>query len=303
MRTTSFSRQPCRQHLASIAISVGVLFASAVAFGETGTNEVTLTQPVQFPVLVNGKEVGSASVPAGTTLKVIEVHGDTLKVERDGVTKVIPTASTDYQARIEKADAAKKQTPSKVDETAATGKRAKSPAGPKPKAASVGRKTQEDLAEDQLAEQNKNRPANSIPFLGDEMPVTSVISEAEKLRHTPVIICGALRGTHYYYYGYGGKAEATHNSFRFEQVTADAKPIPENVLMVYADKRSFAPLMGLVAGTQEGGRGTLFRLKVVITSRSFQNGQFKEMVELVDWQRLRGDRNAWTDWRVHPAGK
>ena len=56
----------------------------------------------------------------------------------------------------------------------------------------------------------------------------------------------------------------------------------------------------IVAGQKDGFRVAL-RLKIVITSRSFQYGNFGDCAELVDWQFLKPDLTGWLPWAVESA--
>ena len=61
---------------------------------------VALTQPVSFPVLVNGLAAGAIKVPAGTLTKVINLQAGQITVAWSGDTKAVPIEATDLIKRL-----------------------------------------------------------------------------------------------------------------------------------------------------------------------------------------------------------
>lgn len=62
--------------------------------------EVTLTQPVGFPLIVKGREVGVASVEKGAKAKVQRVIGDSLQLDYQGRRQSVPIVHTDFVDRL-----------------------------------------------------------------------------------------------------------------------------------------------------------------------------------------------------------
>ena len=62
--------------------------------------EVTLTEKVSFPIIIDGQEKGEAEVPAGIKLKLVDVRGDFVKLAYGEVTQLVPATNTDLAARI-----------------------------------------------------------------------------------------------------------------------------------------------------------------------------------------------------------
>ena len=62
--------------------------------------QVKLSRPVEFPIIANGKQAGTASVPPGVPVKVLGVEGNNLVVQCGGVTQRIPASATDVVERI-----------------------------------------------------------------------------------------------------------------------------------------------------------------------------------------------------------
>lgn len=60
--------------------------------------EVKLTKDCEFPVIINGKQAGTFAVPTGTSLKLIAVDGEQLRVLHKGVANKVPANTTDLVA-------------------------------------------------------------------------------------------------------------------------------------------------------------------------------------------------------------
>lgn len=74
--------------------------------------QVALVQAVVFPVILNGRPSGSATVPAGTGLRLHRVAGQHVDVEYQNARQFIPATATDLMARATAADFAAKQSAS-----------------------------------------------------------------------------------------------------------------------------------------------------------------------------------------------
>jgi len=61
--------------------------------------QVALVQPTAFPLSMNGRVIGEARAPAGTTLRAFRVHGQHVEVEYQNARHFIPVASTDLMQR------------------------------------------------------------------------------------------------------------------------------------------------------------------------------------------------------------
>lgn len=61
--------------------------------------QVLLVQPVALPVILNGRPVGEAKVPAGTPLRVLRVGPQQVEIEYQNARHLIPLASTDLMPR------------------------------------------------------------------------------------------------------------------------------------------------------------------------------------------------------------
>lgn len=60
--------------------------------------QISLVQPINFPVVLNGRVVGQAMAPVGTVLRVLRVGAQQVEVEYQNNRQVVPVASTDlYQ--------------------------------------------------------------------------------------------------------------------------------------------------------------------------------------------------------------
>lgn len=62
--------------------------------------QVKLLKAEEFAVIFNGRAVGSASVPAGTLLKLVSIQGNALEVSNNGATKLIQASETDVLERV-----------------------------------------------------------------------------------------------------------------------------------------------------------------------------------------------------------
>ena len=70
------------------------------ADARTLPRQVKLSRAVEFPIMANGVQAGSASVPPGVPVKVIGIEGNNVVVQCGGVTQRIPASSTDIVDRI-----------------------------------------------------------------------------------------------------------------------------------------------------------------------------------------------------------
>jgi hypothetical protein len=62
---------------------------------------VYLTKAHQFPLVLNGRSIGSAEVPAGTRLKLIAIHtNETATVDFNGGRLTVPAADTDLARQL-----------------------------------------------------------------------------------------------------------------------------------------------------------------------------------------------------------
>jgi nucleoredoxin len=64
--------------------------------------EVSLTAPVKVPLIVDGKNIGSAELPAGTTLPVSEINGADVRLNYNGSPLVVPSKNTDLHVRVQR---------------------------------------------------------------------------------------------------------------------------------------------------------------------------------------------------------
>jgi hypothetical protein len=62
--------------------------------------EVTLTSDTKVPVIVKGKEIGSAAVSQGLKTKVVGLAGERLLLEYDSRRQTVPISSTDFLERV-----------------------------------------------------------------------------------------------------------------------------------------------------------------------------------------------------------
>ena len=144
--------------------------------------------------------------------------------------------------------------------------------------------------------QNTNQDTNQVrrlKLLGDETHVSAILVSPRNFMGKPVTVVGAVSTVNYYNYGYEN-AQLTHFSLSFSELTEDKRPIGD--LTVYASKDFSQPLVGAILKNEAKGAGKLVRLKVVVTSLSFEDQDFQEMVELLDWQFFDLKTGGWTQW-------
>jgi hypothetical protein len=145
--------------------------------------------------------------------------------------------------------------------------------------------------------QQKTNTVTELPLVGDETSVSALIASPRKYQDKPVVISGCITVGNYYNYRYE-QASKSHFSLRFVELTKDLKFNEE--LTIYAERGMAGPLVNKVLKTQREGDCHGVRLKVVITSRSFEYGDFNENAELVDWQFYDTEKREWEDWAKHP---
>lgn len=63
--------------------------------------EVALTEAVEFPAVIDGRQVGSVMVPAGTTVRVVTIREQVLMAEHAGGQSILRWGQTDLQNRVE----------------------------------------------------------------------------------------------------------------------------------------------------------------------------------------------------------
>lgn len=75
-------------------------FAQLAQTPKDWPREVRLTRAASFPVIINGKQYGSANLPPGTTVKLVRVLGENVRVSNSDATVDLPATSTDIEARV-----------------------------------------------------------------------------------------------------------------------------------------------------------------------------------------------------------
>jgi hypothetical protein len=147
------------------------------------------------------------------------------------------------------------------------------------------------------AQTNDPDHVTTIPISGIETPVSALMAKPREYLGKPVIISGCVQVDNYYNYGYEN-ASKTHFSLRFGELTKDVKVTSQ--LTVYAKRDLAGPLIDDIIKVQRGGGSKAVRLMVMITQRSFSDGEFGENVELVDWQYLNRATGQWAEWAHKP---
>jgi hypothetical protein len=91
----------CFAYATSIAtaqeVDLGVLSRNRAEWPK----EVTLKEPLVFPITVGGEPAGEAEIAVGERVRLLEVFGLQVVVEHGGVTKTIPTKHTDLVEQIQ----------------------------------------------------------------------------------------------------------------------------------------------------------------------------------------------------------
>jgi endonuclease/exonuclease/phosphatase family metal-dependent hydrolase len=62
--------------------------------------EVALTERLTVPVVVGGRQYGTAELPVGTRVRLVEVLGEEIKIMHGETTVVVPARATDLEARL-----------------------------------------------------------------------------------------------------------------------------------------------------------------------------------------------------------
>ncbi len=149
---------------------------------------------------------------------------------------------------------------------------------------------------------NSGFPLARLPFVGDETPISSLLAAPRKYLAQPVIICGSLQLQDLYDYSYSG-ARKTHFSLDFSERTPADEPT-RSALTIYAKRNMAQPLVDHILAGQKMGYRVAARLKILLTSRSFQAGhpdRFDDCAELVDWQFLTPGLTGWQAWAVEAS--
>jgi nucleoredoxin len=94
--------------------------------------EVTVSVAVTAPVVINGKESGSITLPAGRTYRLLGVAGDMVAVDVGGSTKQVALGDTDFLTRVEEIRAARAAAPQATQPSAETPEPTATPAASEP---------------------------------------------------------------------------------------------------------------------------------------------------------------------------
>ena len=158
------------------------------------------------------------------------------------------------------------------------------------------RDAQRQAEYDRVREANSGSTIRVIPYEGDETPIQKIIAEPQAAIGKTLIVCGGVTSENYYNYNYM-YASGTHYSLRFTQLNPNLTG--GDSLAIYALRLLAKPLVNSITDAQaEGKAGKLVRLKITVTPRSFEDGQFSENAELVDWQTLNPDKASWSPWAI-----
>lgn len=85
--------------IAAVALPPPLDLATVARTPALWPKQVALLQPTLFPVVVNGRHAGNATLPAGTPLRLLRIVGAQVEVEYQNARQLLPAGSTDLMAR------------------------------------------------------------------------------------------------------------------------------------------------------------------------------------------------------------
>jgi hypothetical protein len=142
-------------------------------------------------------------------------------------------------------------------------------------------------------EERKELP--SIPLVGDETGLSEVSASPEKFMNRSFIVCGHVKISDYYNYGYSD-AKATHFAFAIYAVTADKRTAGRATM--YLPRKDGDDLVEILAKREKYWPDApwIMRVKLKIDPEYVKTfNQAQELYSLLDWQFL-GKDGVWSPW-------
>ena len=136
-------------------------------------------------------------------------------------------------------------------------------------------------------------------MVGDETNLTFIIANPLNYVNKPVVVCGLVRASDYYNWGYKD-AQLTHYSIKFVGVNANREKFGTATL--YALRGLGDEVVRMSAKVNEvnpGDIGLLMKFVITINSNRVENlPRLQDRVyEVLDWQFYDDDNKKWGPWR------
>jgi hypothetical protein len=143
---------------------------------------------------------------------------------------------------------------------------------------------------------NHGTPTGRIPLVGDEVSLERVKANAPEYIDKSFVLCGAIRLSDHYNYGYWD-AEKTHFAFRFSPIKVhEGQTASEGAVLYLLRQRGRRLAEQIVSLAEHGVEQAIVRVRVTIAGYRHKAPETWRYMELVDWQLLNPDRDAWDPW-------
>jgi hypothetical protein len=134
---------------------------------------------------------------------------------------------------------------------------------------------------------------SSVPFTGEETPLTAVEAYPEQYIGETFIVIGGIRVSDYYFCNYR-EARRTHVSLDFDELGPDKSSTGKSMYL-YVRKEISEDLVKEITKTiYRGYQSKLIRAKVSILQNPY-DPDCGIQAELINWQFLSSDKKSWQD--------
>jgi len=137
----------------------------------------------------------------------------------------------------------------------------------------------------------------SVPFTGEETPLTMVEAYPEKYIGKTFIVIGGIEVSNYYGFRYEG-TKGTHISLWFDEIRRNKSKTGKSMTLYVRKEISKNLVEEITKAVDTGYRGKLVRVKASILRNRYDPDCPGIEAELIDWQFLSSDKKSWQDWAI-----
>jgi uncharacterized coiled-coil protein SlyX len=139
--------------------------------------------------------------------------------------------------------------------------------------------------------------AFTVPFTGEETPLTMVEAYPEKYIGKTFVVIGSIEVSGSYYAGYRD-AKGTHIALSFDELRPDGSRTGKDMRLYVRKDISKNLIEEITEAVGTGYRSKLIRVKVSILANRYDPRSDIKTAELIDWQLLSSDKKSWQDWVI-----
>lgn len=139
--------------------------------------------------------------------------------------------------------------------------------------------------------------ASTVPFTGEETPLTTVKAYPEKYIGKTFVVIGRVGVSDFYSYKYEG-AKGTHVSLRFAELRQDMSRTGVEMDLYVKREISENLVEKITKAVDSGHNSELIRVKASILGNRYNPNCMNIQAELIDWQFLSSDKKSWQDWAI-----